>query len=1518
MGAPGARRVAAAGGAYALAYVVATGLLPAPSSAVLRSLLGDLLLAIPTAFALAATVRASRRALGRARAFWSVLAVACVAQVVNEAAYALHLTLLPTDGVEAVGHAGYYTYNVLLFVAMVVSPHRAVPRARAATLDCLMAAVAAYTLVFSFVAIPFGDEGAPWFWIFTGQQVLTAAGFAALAFSVREGPFAPVYRVLAAGYGLAALLGILPNWHYALGGYDLYSPANLDWVVALAGLTLAAAVPHGASWVQPATGTESPRSRNWIAAVAVATPASVDLAMRLFGGAPHLAEQRSELTLAATAVLALLAALRLRRNVRSLGAESGSEDGEAPAYVHFATGVAHELNNPLMVVAGWAELAVGRGEPRAQLEGLLAATRRAATIVWRLQQLGQAAGAPAEPRDAVDSGSMPAAAIAAGRWRWVAGGLLALAALSWVVRGLEPGPWVGDLLLAVPPAVAAALLARRGRATRSPRRRAFWLVLAAGPALWAAGELTWAALEAAGAVPAGPVLDILFLGFLVPMLVALALRPHSRERPFDAVMAADLAMVGAALLVVFARAVLLPVAAFPAAMAGKRFLLGALALVVAGWGAVSWRRAESAGWRRAYALVTGFAAAYGVLSSLANGITGQMPAPGPWTDVAWAAPFALLAAASLPGGVPAAETPVAMLFAPAAALGADLILSRVVPGFPPPHPMAAAVLAALAVLATALRLRLAANAERRTAREARLKALEMQRAGRLRALASATTASLNELQDVLEEVCQRARAAAVILPEKGDQMLRQARRAREIVRELAASLRLSAPAAGRGDLDLGALVEEVVQSALDEGLPLQVSLEGVAGLPRVGGDSRDLAAAIGHLLKNAGQASPGGVMRIRGTVEERHAVLRFADDGPGVPSAIREQVFNPFFTTRTVGEGVGLGLTLVHFAARAHGGSVVLEETPRGACFALRLPVRERPAGAVHEVSPFAAAALVAGAAAVLLAVLPAGAGRGTASAVLQVGCAMTAVGALVWAGWRQRGVTRAFWMLLAAGPALWSLTRILGVSEVGFAADPGGGVLYLALFAAADLSWAGALLIRPDRVGDVRQRQLRLGLGAALVLFWYAHAHLIVLPDPFALSEPALRDRLVLVRAAHHALLAAWAGVLVFTAASAAWRARYGRLALALALWAVGHSVAFRFRTHPDYQAGALSDLGWAVPFLWLAAVAVHEALRPEPAEPAMPLSAPPAPGRTAGWLVAMAAVVAFDSLFGTPEPVLGAAREAVLHVMVVVMALLLAVHDVLVRRAPRDPWRAAPSRHAPPSRWVKLVASAVHELGGQLSGVAAVSRVMLAQSDSSPRLHADAQRIYERAETATRVVRNLLNALPASMAGPERVSLNHVVEEAVGARQAAFAQDGVVVSWTPGRGMPELPLDVPALRHVIAWLLDRAAVSIRTHGPSGRIEVSTAVREGTVVVTVADSGATPAAGVLERLVGALLDHPASGMESELAHSLVRESVDRQGGTIGVAPRAGGGAVVTIHLPVSPAGLSAVPPADERGSAVG
>lgn len=108
---------------------------------------------------------------------------------------------------------------------------------------------------------------------------------------------------------------------------------------------------------------------------------------------------------------------------------------------------------------------------------------------------------------------------------------------------------------------------------------------------------------------------------------------------------------------------------------------------------------------------------------------------------------------------------------------------------------------------------------------------------------------------------------------------------------------------------------------------------------RVNGDRRLLEHAVRNLLQNAVEALGGapGAVWVRGFQQGAGVVLEVEDSGPGIPREQREKVFDPTFTTRP--GGLGLGLTVVERVAEAHGGRVeVAQGEGGGALFRLRLP----------------------------------------------------------------------------------------------------------------------------------------------------------------------------------------------------------------------------------------------------------------------------------------------------------------------------------------------------------------------------------------------------------------------------------------------------------------------------------------------------------------------------------------------------------------------------------------------------
>ncbi len=143
-------------------------------------------------------------------------------------------------------------------------------------------------------------------------------------------------------------------------------------------------------------------------------------------------------------------------------------------------------------------------------------------------------------------------------------------------------------------------------------------------------------------------------------------------------------------------------------------------------------------------------------------------------------------------------------------------------------------------------------------------------------------------------------------------------------------------------------VGELVARTLDELRPDVEARGGVVTMAgefgTVSGDEILLRQALANLVRNAVEACAGAGLaprlHVEGALDRTDGALRLtiADNGPGVPADLREKVFQPFFTTRS--DGTGLGLALVQKIVVVHNGRITLSESEAGgAAFHLVLPL---------------------------------------------------------------------------------------------------------------------------------------------------------------------------------------------------------------------------------------------------------------------------------------------------------------------------------------------------------------------------------------------------------------------------------------------------------------------------------------------------------------------------------------------------------------------------------------------------
>jgi signal transduction histidine kinase len=139
---------------------------------------------------------------------------------------------------------------------------------------------------------------------------------------------------------------------------------------------------------------------------------------------------------------------------------------------------------------------------------------------------------------------------------------------------------------------------------------------------------------------------------------------------------------------------------------------------------------------------------------------------------------------------------------------------------------------------------------------------------------------------------------------------------------------------------IGELVDFVRYELEEAGIHCVLELD--EDLPAVDFDDRYMKQALLNLIKNAIAAmGGGGTLTISSAVRDAEVEIGIQDSGTGIPEEILSKIFEPYFTTKETGSG--LGLTLVFKIIREHRGEVsVKSKEGEGACFTISLPIPQR------------------------------------------------------------------------------------------------------------------------------------------------------------------------------------------------------------------------------------------------------------------------------------------------------------------------------------------------------------------------------------------------------------------------------------------------------------------------------------------------------------------------------------------------------------------------------------------------
>jgi signal transduction histidine kinase len=260
--------------------------------------------------------------------------------------------------------------------------------------------------------------------------------------------------------------------------------------------------------------------------------------------------------------------------------------------------------------------------------------------------------------------------------------------------------------------------------------------------------------------------------------------------------------------------------------------------------------------------------------------------------------------------------------------------------------VAGGALAGAALIVGGLGLALIFWMQQRHLADVRRLEADVARRDRLAAVGDMAAAFAHEVRNPLNAVSmglQRLRAEFAPEPAADYErcvtlMQGEARRLNAIVEEFIAMARplpLKSAAFSAGELlrELSDLVDADARAAR-----VTVRLAFADALPVVIADRDHVKQVLLNLVLNAIQAMPdGGVVTIGATAARGTLALTVEDAGPGIPADARTRIFDPYFSTKR--NGLGLGLTIARRIAEAHGGMLALDDTAVGARFRFTLPL---------------------------------------------------------------------------------------------------------------------------------------------------------------------------------------------------------------------------------------------------------------------------------------------------------------------------------------------------------------------------------------------------------------------------------------------------------------------------------------------------------------------------------------------------------------------------------------------------
>jgi two-component system NtrC family sensor kinase len=216
------------------------------------------------------------------------------------------------------------------------------------------------------------------------------------------------------------------------------------------------------------------------------------------------------------------------------------------------------------------------------------------------------------------------------------------------------------------------------------------------------------------------------------------------------------------------------------------------------------------------------------------------------------------------------------------------------------------------------------------------------------------------------------------------------------------------------------------------------------------------------------------------------------------------------------------------------------------------------------------------------------------------------------------------------------------------------------------------------------------------------------------------------------------------------------------------------------------------------------------------------------------------------------------------------------------------------------QFVAGIAHEMNNPLQGVLGHLELMMETSEAARPLRRDLRRIYQEADRAAKIVRNLLVFTGSRRMTPRRLRLNRILSRALASRKASLERAGIQVVRQEAEDLPWIAGDPLLLHQAFLNILINAEHAMQSAGAGGRLEIAASWNQprATVVTTIRDTGPGIPPQVLSRIFDPFFTTKDVGQGTGLGLAITYGIAQEHGGTIHAANAAGGGAIFTIELP--------------------